>query len=74
MAIEMQPIDKREAYPDVNAIAPAPRRETVFKGPVTFEAGSPLAPWFDIARASDAGKVTLTVSYGDRRLVVRFVR
>ena len=74
MALEMRRIDMREVYPDVNAIAPAPRGETVFKGPVTFETGSPLAERFDIATAADAGKVTLTVSYGDRRLVVTFVR
>jgi hypothetical protein len=74
MAVEMRRIDMRELYPDVNAIAPAPRGETAFKGPVTFEAGSPLAPRFDIATGSEADKVTLTVSYGDRRLVLTFVR
>lgn len=75
MAIEMRRIDMREVYPDVNAIAPAPRGETVFKQPVTFETGSPLAPRFDIAMSSeDPAKVTLTVSYGDRRQVLTFVR
>ena len=67
-------IDMREVYPDVNAIAPAPRGETVFKGPVTFETGKPARAAVRHHAAADAGKVTLTVSYGDRRLVVTFVR
>jgi len=33
MAVEMRRIDMREVYPDVNAIAPAPRGETLYKGP-----------------------------------------
>jgi hypothetical protein len=74
MAIEMRRVDMREVYPDVNAIAPAPRGETIFKGPVKFESGNPLAPRLDIQAGSEAGRVSLTVRYGDRRLVVTFVR
>jgi hypothetical protein len=75
MAIEMRRIDMREVFPDVNAIAPAARGETAFKGPVTFEKGQPMAERFDVAMASDdPAKVTLTIRYGDRRLVVPFVR
>jgi hypothetical protein len=75
MAIEMRRIDMREVYPDVNAIAPAPRGETMYKGPAKFEAGKSLAPRFDIGMGSDdPAKVTLTIRYGDRRLVLTFVR
>ena len=75
MAIEMRKVDMRELYPDVNAIAPAPKGETVYKGLAKFEAGQPLASRFDIAMGSDdLAKVTLTIRYGDRRLVVTFVR
>jgi hypothetical protein len=75
MAVEMRRIDMRDVYPDVNAIAPAPRGETEYKGPTKFEAGLPLAPRFDIAMASDdPAKVTLTIRYGDRRLVLAFGR
>jgi hypothetical protein len=75
MAIEMRRIDMREVYPDVNAIAPAPRGETVYKELVKFETGQPLAPRFDIQMVSDdPAKVTLTIRYGDRRLVLSFVR
>jgi hypothetical protein len=75
MAIEMRRIDMREVYPDVNAVAPAPKGETVYKEVVKFETGLPLAPRFNIPMASDdPAKVTLTILYGDRRLVVSFVR
>ena len=75
MALEMRKVDMREVYPDVNAIAPAPRGETMYKGPAKFEAGNPPASRFDIAMGSDdPAKVTLTIRYGDRRLVLTFVR
>lgn len=75
MAIEMRKVDMREVYPDVNAIAPAPNGETMYKGPAKFTAGNPLAPRFNVALgAEDPAQVALTIGYGDRRLVVTFVR
>ena len=74
MAIEMRRIDMREVYPDVNAIAPAPPGETLYKGPAKFETTSPLAPRFDATLDPGEGTVTLTIRYGDRRLVLPFVR
>jgi hypothetical protein len=75
MAVEMRKVDMREVYPDVNAIAPAPKGETMYKGPARFEAGQPLASRFNIPMASDdPAKVTLTILYGDRRLIVTLVR
>jgi hypothetical protein len=74
MAVEMRRIDMREVYPDVNAIAPAPRGETMFKGPAKFETTSPLAPRLDATLGEGDGTVTLTIRYGDRRLVLTFVR
>jgi hypothetical protein len=44
MAIEIRRVDMRDVFPDVNALAPAPRGETVDKGPAAFEKVSPLAP------------------------------
>jgi hypothetical protein len=73
MAIEMRRIDMREVYPDVNAIAPAPPGDTVYKGPANFETTSPLATRFDGTLEAGEGKVTLTIRYGDRRLVLPFV-
>jgi hypothetical protein len=44
MAVEMRRVDMREVYPDVNAIAPAPKGETLYRGPAKFETVSPLVP------------------------------
>ena len=74
MAIEMRRVDMREVLPNVNAIAPAPRGETIYKGPAPFETVSPLAPRFDATLGEEEGTVTLTIRYGDRRLVLPFVR
>lgn len=73
MEIEMRRVDMREVYPDVNAIAPCPRGETLYRGPAKFEAGSPLAERFDATLTPGQGMVTLTIRYGDRRLVLPFV-
>jgi hypothetical protein len=74
MAIEMRRVDMRDVFPDVNAIAPAPRGETIYKGPAKFETVSPLAQRFEATLAEEAGTVTLTIRYGDRRLLVPLVR
>jgi hypothetical protein len=74
MAIEMRQVDMREVLPNVNAIAPAPRGDTIYKGPATFETVSPVAPRFDATLSEEGGTVTLTIRYGDRRLLVPFVR
>src|SRR5512137_2702188 len=41
MAVEMRRVDMRDVFPDVNAIAPAPKGETYYKGPARFETVSP---------------------------------
>jgi hypothetical protein len=74
MAIEMRRVDMREVFPNLNAIAPAPRGETIYKGPAPFETVSPLAPRFDATLGEEGGTVTLTIRYGDRRLLLPLVR
>ena len=74
MAIEVRRVDMRDVFPDVNAIAPAPRGETIYKGPAEFATVSPLAPRFDATLGEEGGTVTLTFRYGDRRLLVALVR
>ena len=74
MAVEMRQVDMREVYPDLNAMAPAPKGETYYKGPARFEAGSPLAPRFDVSLTEGEGTVVLTIRYGDRRLPLTFTR
>jgi hypothetical protein len=74
MQIEMRRVDMREVYPDVNAIAPAPKGETFYKAPAPFEPASPEAPRFDVTLAEGDGKIVLTIRYGNRKLPVTFVR
>jgi hypothetical protein len=74
MAVEMRRVDMREVYPNLNAIAPAPRGETLYKGPARFETASPSAPRLDVALAEGTGTVVLTLRYGDRRLSLTFTR
>jgi hypothetical protein len=74
MAIEVRRVDMRDVFPNVNAIAPAPKGETIYKGPAQFETVSPLAPRFDATLGEDGGTVTLTIRYGDRRLLLPLVR
>ncbi len=74
MQIEMRRVDMREVYPDVNAIAPAPKGDTLYKAPAPFEVASPEAPRFDVTLAEGDGKIVLTIRYGNRKLPVTFVR
>jgi hypothetical protein len=74
MAVEVRRVDMRDVFPDINVMAPAPRGETVYKAPATFETTSPLAPRFDVALGEGEGTVVLTVRYGDRRLSLTLER
>jgi hypothetical protein len=74
MAVEMRRVDMREVYPNVNAMAPAPKGETLYKGPARFQPLSPAAPRFDVSLAEGDGTVVLTLRYGDRRLPVTLTR
>ena len=74
MGIEVRQVDMREVFPNLNALAPAPRGETIYRGPASFETVSPLASRFDATLADEGGTVTLTIRYGDRRLPLAFVR
>lgn len=74
MQIEMRRVDMREVYPDVNAIAPAPKGETIYKGPARFAQASPEASRFDVALAEGDGTIVLTLRYGNRKLALTFVR
>jgi hypothetical protein len=73
MAVEIRRVDMRELYPNLNAIAPAPKGETIYKGPVRFEAGAAVSR-FEAALAEGNGKVDLSLHYGDRTLTLTFTR
>jgi hypothetical protein len=74
MQVEMRRVDMRDVFPDVNAMAPAPRGETIYKGTARFETVSPLAERLDIQVAEADGVVVLALRYGDRRLALKLTR
>ena len=73
MAVEIRRVDMRELYPNLNAMAPAPKGETIYKGPARFEAGASISR-FEAALAEGNGKVALSLHYGDRTLTLTFTR
>jgi hypothetical protein len=74
MQVELRRVDMRDVFPDVNAMAPAPRGETFYKGPARFETVSPLAERLDVQVAEADGVVVLALRYGDRRLALKLTR
>jgi len=52
-----------------NAMAPAPEGKTVLRVPARFETVADTAPALAIALDPGKGVTSLTVRYGDRRLV-----
>jgi len=74
MQLEMRKVDMRDVFPDLNAMAEAPRGETFYKGPARFETVSPLAERLDVSIGEAKGVVVLALRYGDRRLAVRLER
>ncbi len=72
MAYELRQVDMREVYPDLNAMAPAPRGETQFKGPARFAPADSVSERLNVVTTEDQGAVLLTIWYGDRRLPVKF--
>jgi hypothetical protein len=74
MAVEMRRVDMREVFPKLNAMAPAPRGETIHKGPARFEAVGPPAERLEVLVEEGQGSVVLTLRYGDRRLPLTLTR
>ena len=74
MAVEMRRVDMRDVFPNLNAMAPAPRGETIYKGPARFETVSPAADRLEVAVTEGQGTVVLTLTYGDRRLALTLTR
>ena len=74
MEVEMRRVDMRDVFPNLNAMAPAPRGETFYRGPARFEAGLPLVARLDVQVAEADGAMTLTLRYGDRRLALKLTR
>ena len=74
MAVEMRRVDMRDVFPSLDAMAPAPKGETIHKGPARFEDASPLASRLEVRVEERVGAVVLTLLYGDRRLSVSLAR
>ncbi len=74
MAVEMRRVDMRDVLPNLNAMAPAPPGETIYKGPARFETASPPADRLEVAVTEGQGTVVLTLRYGDRRLALTLTR
>ena len=74
MAVEMRRVDMRDVFPNLNAMAPAPKGETYHKGPARFETASPAASRMDVAVTESEGTLVLTWTYGDRRLSLKLTR
>ena len=71
MQVEVRQVDMRDVFPNLNAMGPVPRGETMYKGPVRFETESPVAERLDTKVTEEAGGVVLTVRYGDRRFSLK---
>jgi hypothetical protein len=71
MQVEVRQVDMRDVFPNLNAMAPVPRGETMYKGPVRFETESPIAERLDTRLTEEGGGAVLTVRYGDRRFSLK---
>jgi hypothetical protein len=71
MSLEVRKIAVPEFLEAGNVMAPAPPGETVMRVPIVFETVPETTPTLrlEVAPAKDATATTLTVRYGDRRLV-----
>jgi hypothetical protein len=64
----------RDVFPNLNAMAPVPRGETIYKGPAKFEPLSPAVERLEVTMTEGQGTVLLTLRYGDRSLPLTFTR
>src|SRR4026209_1488394 len=74
MQVEARRVDMRDVFPNLNAMAPVPRGETIYKGLAPFETQSPLQERLSVTLTESEGKVVVTLIYGDRRLPLTFTR
>ena len=73
LTFEIRQVDMRLVYaPD--PFAPIPEGKTMWKGPASFETVSDTAERMSVSLAEDAGKVKVTIRYGNRRSVLSFSR
>jgi len=73
LAIELRRVDMGTII-ERNAIAPAPKGETIYKGAARFETEAETAPRLDVRLTGGDKAVNLEVRYGNRRLPLSFAR
>jgi hypothetical protein len=75
MQVEARRVDMRDVFPNLNAMAPVPRGETIYRGPAKFETQAPLQERLSVTlNEEEQGKVVITLIYGNRRLPLTFTR
>ena len=74
MEVELRRVDMRDVFPNLNAMAPAPRGETMYRGPAKFETVDPLVERLAVDVADAGGVVVMALRYGDRRLALKLAR
>jgi hypothetical protein len=74
MQVEVRRVDMRDVFPDLNAMAPAPRGETIHKAPAGLETVSPLAERLDVQLGEAGGAITIALRYGPRRMTLKLTR
>jgi hypothetical protein len=73
--LEIREVDMRLLVPSINVLSPLPQEgETAYRGTAVFEPAGTNNPRMDATLVDGDGKATLTILWGDRRLVVPFVR
>jgi hypothetical protein len=73
MMFELRQIDMRRVL-EPNVFGPLPEGQTIWKGPANFETVSDTVDRLSVTLAEDAGKVNVTIRYGNRSAVVTFAR
>jgi hypothetical protein len=74
MTVEVRNVDMREVLPSLNAMAPLPSGESIYRGPARLEPLVPLAERLDATLAEQDGGIVLTLRYGNRRLTLAFAQ
>ena len=74
LAIELRQVAMPDTILNVNAVGPAPRGETMYRGPAKLEVVSDVAPRLDIKATEESGAPGVTIRYGNRRLSLKFTR
>jgi hypothetical protein len=68
MAVEVRQVDMRTVFPNLNALAPLPPGETIYKGPARLETSETLTDRLAVDLVEKDGAVTMTLRYGNRRV------